>query len=93
MKTQTMNMFAATNEDLPIISGFALTQAAEMPQTVSIPYRIWLDSVAGYARMHFSTLEAAIEAAEQFRSPFHLQRIELDGNCIAITLPTYYWEK
>jgi hypothetical protein len=31
MKTQTMNMFAATNEDLPIISGFALTQAAEMP--------------------------------------------------------------
>lgn len=28
MKTQTLNMFAATNEDLPIISGFALTELA-----------------------------------------------------------------
>jgi hypothetical protein len=29
MKRQTVNMFAATNEDLPIFSGFALTQAAD----------------------------------------------------------------
>ena len=29
MKRHTMNMFAATNEDLPIFSGFELTHAAE----------------------------------------------------------------
>jgi hypothetical protein len=29
MKTQTMNMFALTNEDLPIISGMALTSAVK----------------------------------------------------------------
>ena len=38
-KTKTTNMFAATSEDLPLFSGFALTAAAEMPDTihVSIP--------------------------------------------------------
>lgn len=30
-KQRTVNMFAETNEDLPIFSGFALTQAAIMP--------------------------------------------------------------
>jgi hypothetical protein len=29
MKRQTVNMFAATNEDLPIFSGFELTQVAD----------------------------------------------------------------
>lgn len=34
MKRSTANMFAATSEDLPLFSGFALTQAAEMPTRV-----------------------------------------------------------
>ncbi len=34
-KQRTMNMFAETNEDLPIISGFALTQAAEFPEALT----------------------------------------------------------
>lgn len=98
MKTLTINMFAETNEDMPIISGMALTSVVEEKAqpamiTETHPYRIWLDSWAGYASARFATLEDAIHYTVKFREPYHLMRVELDNECMAITLPKYYWDK
>jgi hypothetical protein len=57
------------------------------------PYRLWLDSFAGYAGVRFATLEEAVQWTITHRAPFHLVRVELNGECQAITLPQYYWEK
>ncbi len=51
MHTCTMNMFAETNEDMPIISGYALTQAAEMPQVDTAPSVTATERFAEYMKM------------------------------------------
>jgi hypothetical protein len=40
MKAHTINMFADTSEDLPIISGYAPTEAATMPKANNMDIRL-----------------------------------------------------
>lgn len=80
MHTQTMNMFAATSEDLPLFSGAGRTEAAETPERkhVAVETKLVPPTIKKRARPSYSgrdlneTLEAASSMALMFDLPFQV---------------------
>ena len=78
MKRQPINMFAATSEDLPLFSGFALTQAAEMPvKEEPSGYIVTFEFNGKSSEIQYHTWHAAFQDAHNYYWAFPSSRLSI----------------